>query len=221
MLLKTRPTGPAARLPSDDKALAFNTRLRTSTIAAIEARARAEGATLKQVICRALFDAGIAVAPADLQDGTPRSEGSMSDYDTDILTWSERQATLLRRRAAGELVNDAEIDWPNVAEEIESVGRSERRELRNRMARLQQHLLKWRYQPEHRSRSWRTTITTQRREIEALLADSPSLRATLPDVLAASYRAARDDAITETGLLDLPENPPFTVEQALNDPLTD
>jgi hypothetical protein len=62
----------AARLPSDDKALAFNTRLRTSTIAAIEARARAEGATLKQVICRALFDAGIAVAPADLQDGTPR-----------------------------------------------------------------------------------------------------------------------------------------------------
>ena len=145
----------------------------------------------------------------------------MSDYDTDILTWSERQATLLRRRAAGELVTDADIDWPNVAEELESVGRGERRELRSRIARLQQHLLKWRYQPEHRSRSWRTTITTQRREIEALLADSPSLRATLPDVLAASYRAARDDAITETGLLDLPENSPFTVEQAFNDPLTD
>ena len=145
----------------------------------------------------------------------------MSDYDTDILTWSERQATLLRRRAAGELVNDAEIDWPNVAEEIESVGRSERRELRNRMARLQQHLLKWQYQPEYRSRCWLTTITTQRREIEALLADSPSLRPTLPDVLSASYRAARDDAITETGLLDLPEKPPFTVEQALSDPLAD
>jgi hypothetical protein len=73
-------------------------------------------------------------------------------YDTDIVTWSERQSALLRRRAAGELVNGAEIDWPNVAEEIESVGRSERPELRNRMARLQQHLLKWRYQPEHRSR---------------------------------------------------------------------
>ena len=120
----------------------------------------------------------------------------MSDYYTDLLIWSERQAALLRRRAAGELVNDADIDWPNVAEEIESLGRSERRELRNRMARLQQHLLKWRYQPEYCSRSWRTTITTQRREIEALLADSPSLRASLPDVLAASYRAARDDAIT-------------------------
>jgi hypothetical protein len=60
----------------------------------------------------------------------------------------------------------------------------------------------------------------QRREIEALLADSPSLRATLPDVLAVAYRAARDDAITETGLLDLPEVSPFTVEQALCEPLT-
>ena len=100
-------------------------RLRTSTIAAIEARARAEGDTLKQVICRALFDAGIAVAPADLRGRHTASEGGMSEYDTDILIWSERQATLLRRRAAGELVNDADIDWPNVAEEIESVGRSE------------------------------------------------------------------------------------------------
>jgi Domain of unknown function DUF29 len=145
----------------------------------------------------------------------------MSDYDTDLLTWSERQAALLRRRAAGELVNDAAIDWSNVAEEIESVGRSERRELRNRLARLLQHLLKWRYQPEHRSRSWRTTIATQRREIEALLADSPSLRPTLPDVLAIAYRAARDDAITETGLLDLPEASPFTVEQALGESLMD
>src|SRR6201995_894243 len=49
----------------------------------------------------------------------------MSDYDTDILTWSERQASLLRRLAAGERVNDGEIDWPNIAEEIEDVGRSE------------------------------------------------------------------------------------------------
>jgi Domain of unknown function DUF29 len=76
----------------------------------------------------------------------------MSDYDTDLLTWSERQAALLRRRVAGELVNDAAIDWSNVPEEIESVGHSERRELRSRLARLLQHLLKWRYQPEHRSR---------------------------------------------------------------------
>jgi hypothetical protein len=49
----------------------------------------------------------------------------MSDYDTDILLWSERQSELLRRRAAGDLVNDAELDWPNIAEEIESVGREQ------------------------------------------------------------------------------------------------
>jgi hypothetical protein len=65
------PSLPPAGLAAD-KAQAFNTRLRASTIAAIEARARADGATLKQVICRALADAGIAVAPADLEDGTPR-----------------------------------------------------------------------------------------------------------------------------------------------------
>jgi len=43
-------------------------------------------------------------------------------YDEDIVLWSERQGELLRRRAAGELVNEAELDWPNIAEEIESVG---------------------------------------------------------------------------------------------------
>ena len=51
----------------------------------------------------------------------------MSDlYDTDIVQWSQQQAELLRRRAAGELVNDADLDWPNIAEEIESVGNEQR-----------------------------------------------------------------------------------------------
>jgi hypothetical protein len=66
------PSLPPTLLAGDDKAQSFNTRLRASMIAAIEARARAEGATLKQVICRALSDAGIEVAPSDLEDGTPR-----------------------------------------------------------------------------------------------------------------------------------------------------
>jgi hypothetical protein len=68
---ETAPSLPPTRLTSDDKA-SFNTQLRASAIAAIEARSRAEGVTLKQVICRALSTAGIAVAPADLEDGTPR-----------------------------------------------------------------------------------------------------------------------------------------------------
>ena len=142
-------------------------------------------------------------------------------YDEDLVLWSEHQAALLRRRAAGERVNEIEPDWLNIAEEIEGVGRSERRELRNRLARLLQHLLKWRYQPDHRSRSWRATIAAQRREIEALLADSPSLRATLSDVLPGAYRAGRADAMTETGLLDLPAVLPFSVEQVLAEPLSE
>jgi uncharacterized protein DUF29 len=57
----------------------------------------------------------------------------MSDlYDTDIALWSEHQAVLLRRRAAGQLVNDADLDWPNIAEEIEALGRSERSSLDGR-----------------------------------------------------------------------------------------
>ncbi len=146
----------------------------------------------------------------------------MSDlYDEDFTLWTELQASLLRRRAAGELVNDADLDWENIAEEIESVGGNTRRELRNRLVRLLQHLLKWHYQPEHRSRSWRSTIRTQRREIEDLLAENPSLRTKLPDLFLVAYPRARTDALDETGLLDLPQASPFTIEQVLGDSLTD
>src|SRR5450756_599263 len=71
----------------------------------------------------------IVLRPAEFEGGP-----GMSDYDADILVWSERQAALLRRRAAGELVNEAEIDWSNVAEEIESLGKNHSRELASRIA---------------------------------------------------------------------------------------
>jgi hypothetical protein len=140
----------------------------------------------------------------------------MSDlYDTDILLWSERQAELLRRLAEGEQIDTDDLDWTNLAEEIEAVGISQRRELSNRMVRLLHHLLKYHYQPELRSRSWRSTIRTQRREIGDLLADSPSLRPTLAAALVRAYPNARQDALDETGLLDLPVDLPFTIEQVL------
>lgn len=66
----------------------------------------------------------------------------MSDYDTDILLWSERQGDLLRRRAAGELVNDAEVDWPNIAEEIESVGREQLHAVQSLLRQALLHMLK-------------------------------------------------------------------------------
>jgi hypothetical protein len=69
---ETAPTLPPARLAQADRTTGFNMRLRMSTLAALDARARQDGATLKQVICRGLAELGVAVAPADLEDGTPR-----------------------------------------------------------------------------------------------------------------------------------------------------
>ena len=139
-----------------------------------------------------------------------KSEERMDDYDTDVLAWSERQAELLRRRAANE------IDWDNIAEEIEAVGRSQKREVRNRLARLCQHLLKWAFQPELRSRSWRATITTQRHELHAVLMDSPSLVPFVAEALPHAYLTGRAWAEQETGLIDLPsETCPWTAEDVL------
>ena len=137
-------------------------------------------------------------------------------YETDFLQWTERQSTLLRRRASGELVNDGDLDWQNLAEEIDAAGASTRRELRNRLARLLQHLLKWQFQPALRSRSWQATIIEQREELADLLAENPSLRARLPEDLPDAYARGRRWAMTETGLLDLPESSPFSVEQVLD-----
>ena len=127
------------------------------------------------------------------------------------MAWTEQQAALLR---AGEY---PAVDAQHLAEEIESVGASERREVRRRLARLLQHLLKWRYQSDHRSRSWSTTIQRQRDELAAVLDDSPSLQAALPTVLPGSFRLGRGWAIQETGLLELPETCPWSIEQVMAD----
>lgn len=66
----------------------------------------------------------------------------MSDYDSDILEWSERQAALLRRRASGELVNEAEFDWPNIAEEIEDVGSNRLHAVESLLVQALRHMLK-------------------------------------------------------------------------------
>ncbi|HVC61977.1 MAG TPA: DUF29 domain-containing protein [Acetobacteraceae bacterium] len=108
----------------------------------------------------------------------------MSDYDTDLLLWSERQADLLRRVAAGERLND-QVDWQNVPEEIESQGRSDRRGLHNRIASVLVHLIKLEASPAEEPRiAWRETILEQRRRVARLIAESPSLRPIVPRVIA-------------------------------------
>jgi hypothetical protein len=144
----------------------------------------------------------------------------MSDYDTDLLLWSERQAALLRRAAAGERVND-QVDWENVAEEIESLGKSDRRELTNRIRTILTHLIKLQTSPATEPRpGWHETIIEQRAEIRTLLEDSPSLRPTVPTIIARELPAARVAA--EAALAGYDEQPgvdpgtfAFTPEQVL------
>lgn len=130
----------------------------------------------------------------------------MSDlYDEDVLLWSERQAELLRRRAAGELVNDAELDWSNIAEEIESVGISERRALASNIRNILEHLIKLEASPASMPRAgWRATIARSRLDIAALLKQSPSLEPSLDAVIAGELPGARSVAaiaLAEYGLV--------------------
>ena len=115
-------------------------------------------------------------------------------YEADFYAWANEQALLLR---AGKL---SAADIQNIAEEIESMGKSEKRELVSRLTILLLHLLKWRFQPGLRGNSWRYTIRVQRRDLTRHLADNPSLNAQLSAVLADSYVSAVLSAAGETGL---------------------
>jgi hypothetical protein len=159
--------------------------------------------------------AGLPVDPLG-PEGHTTPEGYMSEYDTDILVWSENQAALLRRRAAGELANDEGLDWLNLAEEIESVGASQKREVRSRLMLICQHLLKWKYQPELQSRSWQSTLYVQRRDLLNLFEDSPSLRPFAERVLPAAFANGRQAAERETGLLHLTDVCPWSLEQIIS-----
>ncbi|HEY3847401.1 MAG TPA: DUF29 domain-containing protein [Acetobacteraceae bacterium] len=144
----------------------------------------------------------------------------MSDYDTDLLLWSERQAALLRRAAAGERVND-QVDWENIAEEIESLGKSDRRELTNRIRTILTHLIKLQVSPATEPRpGWHETIIEQRAEIRTLLEDSPSLRPTAPTIINKELPAARAAALASlAGYNEQPRVDPavldFTADQVL------
>src|SRR3954454_5829770 len=117
-------------------------------------------------------------------------------YDTDIALWSEHQADLLRRRAAGQLVNDADLDWSNIAEEIEAVGRSERSSLRSLISTAIEHLMRLEVSPAtDPRRSWKATIKRTRRDIRDLLKDSPSLRPLVAAMAADQTQRAREDLV--------------------------
>lgn len=134
-------------------------------------------------------------------------------YDDDFYGWTQAQAALLREEKV------ADLDYANLAEEIESLGKRERHELEHRLMRLLQHLLKWQYQSERRGRSWRSTIVEQRSRIARRLRESPSLRRELPVLLIEEYPLARLKASDEARLDDsvFPEICPWTEAQVLDE----
>jgi Domain of unknown function DUF29 len=136
-----------------------------------------------------------------------------SRRDQDFYAWSLEQAALLRQRRT------AEADLDLIAEEIESMGKTEKRELVSRLTVLLLPLLKWRFQPKGRGKSWRLSIANARDEIADLIADNPSLKSMLDDVTAQAYRYARRKAAIETSLGEdrFPGQCPWTFAKAIED----
>lgn len=138
---------------------------------------------------------------------------SLRDYDKDFYAWAIHSAELLRQ---GKL---SEVDIEHVAEEIESMGKSEKRQLMNRLSMLMAHLLKWKFQKIRRSKSWTLTIKNQRMEIKDLLEESPSLKKDLEVKFQHAYEKSVLLAAEQTGMdeKEFPKKPPFTLKNCLSD----
>lgn len=133
-------------------------------------------------------------------------------YDADYLAWITEQVSRLQAR-------DLEhLDVKHLIEELEGMGKSDRRALSGNLRILLAHLLKWQYQPQRRSGSWLSSIKEHRRRIAEALEDSPSLKSALLTVLENCYEDAKDLAATETELPleTFPLVCPFVVEELLN-----
>ncbi len=137
---------------------------------------------------------------------------ALSFYESDFYAWTQQQASLIRDRQW------SQIDWLNLIEEIESLGKQQRQELRDRLSVLIGHLLKWEYQPQRRSRSWIATIRIQRLDVFELLEDNPSLKPYLEEALQKAYLRGVELAIQETELPSVifPSASPYQLTEILD-----
>ena len=133
-------------------------------------------------------------------------------YDTDFYAWTQEQSQFLSSRDWNQL------DIDHLIEEVESLGKQQRQELRSRLSIALGHLLKWEYQPQCRSRSWLATLRIQRRDITCLLKDSPSLKPYLEQAVKDAYDNGRDLAMAETDLPGsrFPVESPYSFDVALD-----
>jgi hypothetical protein len=137
----------------------------------------------------------------------------MINYETDFYGWTQEQAALLR---AGRLID---LDIENLIEEVETMGRSEKRELESRLTVLLLHLLKWKYQEARRGGSWEMSIIEQRLRFEETLKENPGLKPRLDDILLNAYKFAVLQASRETKISRnvFPASCPWAYEQILDE----
>jgi hypothetical protein len=133
-------------------------------------------------------------------------------YEADFYLWIDKNIELLKQRKFNELDIDILID------ELESMAKRDKRELLSRMMILIAHLLKWEFQVEQRSGSWRASILEQRISIHQQLEDSPSLKNQIPESIIKAYPSALALAMKETGLPEstFPKSCPYSIEQLLD-----
>jgi hypothetical protein len=138
-------------------------------------------------------------------------------YEHDYYAWIQRQTKAMRERRVDE------IDWANVAEEIEDLGKSEKRSIESRLARILEHFLKLNYAPARMrnldGRGWELSIREARRQIRRRLSESPSLRRKTREMVPHAYESGRNATLIALDLPDsaLPETSPWTLEQVLDD----
>ncbi|HSF32439.1 MAG TPA: DUF29 domain-containing protein [Candidatus Tectomicrobia bacterium] len=135
------------------------------------------------------------------------------DYEADLYAWTKAQAEALRAK------DWAALDVANLAEEIESLGREQAHAVESYLALLCLHLLKWRYQPDRRGKSWRFSMRVARQRIARRLRQNPSLRPRVPDLLSDAYADARRLAADQTDLplATFPEACPWSLAQVLDE----
>lgn len=133
-------------------------------------------------------------------------------YKTDFFAWTQEQSALIRAKRW------SEIDVEHLAEEVEDMGKSGRRSLESHLEILLIHLLKWQVQKDWCSNGWRRTIKDQRRRLEKLLSENPSLKAELFEFVEDVYPSAIVVAANETGLDDekFPTSCPYSIGQILD-----
>ena len=138
---------------------------------------------------------------------------SSVEYERDFYAWALHNAQLLYE---GQL---SEIDRIHIAEELESMGHRDKRELISRLIVLITHLLKWQFQPEKRSKSWKNTLFEQRSQLQLILEDSPSLKYQLDERVNKAYLNALKTAMNETDLPEstFPSDCPYMLEQLLDE----